>query len=126
MKTTPALILAASLWGSTALAAPQAVPTAAKPAATDRLASTYAQLGRVDEALAANQRALAKTNGDRRVSAYRTRVALFEKKGDKGEAKKTLEEAIKFAQTLPGPGGPATVAALKKQLEQYNKSEIGD
>jgi tetratricopeptide (TPR) repeat protein len=99
------------------------LPTDYNP--SSRLASIYAQLGRIDEALAANQRALAKTNGDRRVSAYRTRVSLLEKKGDKAEAKKTLEEAITFAETLPAPGGPATVAALKKQLEQYNKTERG-
>jgi tetratricopeptide (TPR) repeat protein len=84
-----------------------------------RLASIYQQLGRLDDALAANQRALAKAYGPRRVALFTSRVSLYEKKGDKAAAKQTLEEALKFAETLPNPQGAATVERLRKQLESY-------
>jgi tetratricopeptide (TPR) repeat protein len=88
-----------------------------------RLANIYTQMGRLDDALAANERALAKAYGPRKVSLLTSRASLFEKKGDKAAAKRTLEEAVKFAETLPGEQGAKTVERLKQQLAKYNAPE---
>ncbi len=66
-----------------------------------RLATVYRALGRYDDALAASDRALAKVYGPRRINVLQTRASIFEKKGDKASAERTLEEAIKFAESLP-------------------------
>jgi len=88
-----------------------------------RLAGIYTQLGRLDDALAANERALAKVYGPRKLSLLTSRVSLYEKKGDKAAAKQTLEEAVKFAETLPGEQGAKTVERLRQQLAKYNAPE---
>jgi len=86
--------------------------------APSRLSLIYKAMGKYDEALAATERALARAYGPRKISIYRNRSDIFALKGDKESAKKTLEEAIRYAETLPKEQvGPAYIASLKKKLE---------
>ena len=49
------------------------------------------------------------------------RATIYEKKGDKAGVKKTLEDAIAYAGTLPEPQRPKrTVARLEKKLAELN------
>lgn len=81
-----------------------------------RLASLYSAMGRYDEALAANGRALAKVYGPRRIQVLVSRSSIYEKKGDKAAARGAVEEAIKFASSQPK--SERQVESLKKQLER--------
>ncbi len=86
-----------------------------------RLAIAYRAMKRYDEALAASDRALAKVYGPRKLTVLRTRADIYVSKGDAASAKKTLEEAIAFAESLPeGQRSERTVAALKKRIEQID------
>jgi tetratricopeptide (TPR) repeat protein len=83
-----------------------------------RLSLAYKALGRYDEALAATERALARAYGPRKIGIYRNRSDIFALKGDKESAKKTLEEAIRYAEGLPKEQRSDTViASMKKKLE---------
>jgi tetratricopeptide (TPR) repeat protein len=82
-----------------------------------RLTTLYNAMGRYDEALAASGRALAKVYGPRRIQVLTTRSGILEKKGDKEAARRTIEEAIRFASTIPK--GERQVENLKKQLERF-------
>jgi tetratricopeptide (TPR) repeat protein len=81
-----------------------------------RLAVLYREMGKNDEALAASQRALDNAYGARKLRIYDTRADIYAKMGDKAAAKRTLEDAVRFAQTLPESQRPARfVAALEKK-----------
>ncbi|MCU1229894.1 MAG: hypothetical protein JWO97_2778 [Acidobacteria bacterium] len=83
-----------------------------------RLASAYKAMGKFDDALAANDRALAKAYGPRKIGIYRTRADIYTAKGDAAAAKETINEAIRYAESLPeGQKSDRTIAALKKKLE---------
>ncbi len=83
-----------------------------------RLAVAYRATGRYDEALAASDRALAKAYGPRKIGILRTRADIYTSKGDKETARRTIEEAIRFAESLPkGQRNEQTIASLKKRLE---------
>ncbi len=82
-----------------------------------RLALAYNAMGRFDDALAASTTALRKAYGPRKIGIYRTRADIFAAKGDKAGARKTIEEAIAYARTLPEASGTTrTIAALEKKL----------
>ncbi len=81
-----------------------------------RLAVLYRETGRYDDALAASDRALAKAYGPRKIGIYTARVQIFQKKGDAAAARRTMEEAIQFAETLPD--GKAQADRLRQQLAQ--------
>lgn len=81
-----------------------------------RLANVYQQLGRLDDALAANQRATAKVYGPRRLSLLVSRAGLYDKGGNKPAAKNTLEQALKDAEASDSP----LAGRIKKELEKYN------
>jgi tetratricopeptide (TPR) repeat protein len=66
-----------------------------------RLALAYLELGRVDEGLAASERALARVHGPRRLRVEETRARLLVKKGDLDGARRALDGAIAFGRTLP-------------------------
>ncbi|MDY7232333.1 thioredoxin family protein [Hyalangium rubrum] len=66
-----------------------------------RLANLYRMLGRLDEALAANDRALARVQGSRRLRVLSDRSAIQVARGEKDAAVKTLEEAIAYGKSLP-------------------------
>ncbi len=83
-----------------------------------RLAVAYRAMGKYDEALAASDRALARVYGPRKIGVLRTRADIYASKGDKEEARRTIEEAIRFAESLPtGQRNEQTIASLKKRLE---------
>lgn len=83
-----------------------------------RLAVAYRAMGKYDDALAASDRALAKAYGPRKIGILRTRADIYAAKGDKESARKTIEEAIRFAESLPqGQRSEPTIASLKKRLE---------
>jgi tetratricopeptide (TPR) repeat protein len=83
-----------------------------------RLISAYRAAGRFDDSLAASDRALKLAYGPRKIGIYRSRAATFLAKGDKASARKTIEEAIQYAQTLPAEQvSEAMIASMKKQLD---------
>lgn len=83
-----------------------------------RLGTVYRALGKYDESLAAYDRALAKAYGPRKVGMLRGKADTYTAKGDKDAARRTIQEAITFAESLPeGQRSEQTIASLKKKLE---------
>src|SRR5436190_10783950 len=83
-----------------------------------RLAVAYREMKKYDEALAETERALERAYGPRKIGIYRNRSDIFALKGDKENAKKTLEEAIRYAEGLPKEQvGAAFIASMKKKLD---------
>ena len=83
-----------------------------------RLGLAYRTMGKYDEALAAYDRALKKAYGPRKIGILRGKSDTYALKGDKDAAKRTLEEAIRYAESLPeGQRSDATITSLKKKLE---------
>jgi len=84
-----------------------------------RLAVAYKAMKRWDDALAASDRALAKAYGPRKVGILSTRADILAGKGDKAAARQALEEAIRFAESLPAEQrSDQSIAALKKKLAE--------
>jgi len=84
-----------------------------------RLAAAYKAMKKYDEALAASDRALAKAYGPRKLGILQTRADIYKEKGETAAARKTIEEAVKLAESLPeGQRSDRTIAALKKKLEK--------
>ncbi len=82
-----------------------------------RLALVYNELHRYPEALAASDRALARVYGPRRIRVLAVRIDTYKGMGDAAAARQTLEEAVRFAESLPaGQRSDAQIASLKKQL----------
>lgn len=83
-----------------------------------RLAVAYKAMKRYDGALAASDRALAKAYGPRKLGILQTRADLYKEMGNVEAAKKTMEQAVELAESLPeGQRSDRTIAALKKKLE---------
>jgi len=83
-----------------------------------RLISAYKAAGRFDDALAASDRALKLAYGPRKVGIYRNRASVYVAKGDKQAARKTIEEAIHYAESLPTEQrSNGAIASMKKQLD---------
>ena len=81
-----------------------------------RLAILYREMGRFDEALAASRRALDKAYGARKLRIFDTLADVYAKKGDPASARRTLEEALAYADTLPKSQQPQTLLAqLRKK-----------
>jgi len=82
-----------------------------------RLGFAYRTMGKYDEALAAYDRALPKAYGPRKISILRGKADTYALKGDKEAAKRTIEEAIRYAESLPeGQRSEPAIASLKKKL----------
>jgi tetratricopeptide (TPR) repeat protein len=82
-----------------------------------RLALAYRAMHRWDDALAASDRALARAYGPRKIGILTTRAEIYAGKGDAESARKTLEEAVAYAESLPpGQRSEKTIASLKKKL----------
>jgi tetratricopeptide (TPR) repeat protein len=82
-----------------------------------RLAVAYRAMKKWDEALAAGELALALAYGPRKIGIYRTRAEVFAAKGDKEAARKTLEEAIAYAKSLPKEQqGDRYVPSLERRI----------
>lgn len=93
------------------------LPADYNPAA--RLAIVYRELGRHQEALAACERALAKVYGPRRLRLLETKATILQKRGEPAAARKVVEEALRFASTLPEAQRPERgVSRLRALLEQ--------
>jgi len=83
-----------------------------------RLAAAYKAMKKYDEALAASDRALAKAYGPRKLGILQTRADIYKEKGDSAGARKTMEEAVQLAESLPeGQRSEKAIANLKKKLE---------
>jgi tetratricopeptide (TPR) repeat protein len=84
-----------------------------------RLANLYRRLGRLDDALAASDRALTKVQGGRRLRVLSERADIHVARGEKDAAVRTLEDALAYAKTLSGAqASPRQVAALEKKLAE--------
>jgi len=81
-----------------------------------RLAILYREMGRYDDALAESQRALDLAYGARKLRIFDTRADTFAKMGDPAAAKRTLEEALRYADTLPESQRPTSfLAQIRKK-----------
>jgi tetratricopeptide (TPR) repeat protein len=82
-----------------------------------RLISAYKAAKRYDDAIAASDRALKLAYGPRKIGIYRNLASVYVAKGDKDAARKTIEEAIRYAESLPKEQqSEGQVASMKKQL----------
>ena len=83
-----------------------------------RLAVAFRAMKKYDEALAASDRALVKAYGPRKLGILQTRADIYKEKGDAAGARKTMEDAVKLAESLPeGQRSEKAIASLKKKLE---------
>jgi tetratricopeptide (TPR) repeat protein len=79
-----------------------------------RLAIAYSALGRYEQALAAANRALDRAYGPRRIRVFESKAEIYRKMGDRDATRRTLEEAIRFAESLPkGQRSERAIARLK-------------
>jgi tetratricopeptide (TPR) repeat protein len=82
-----------------------------------RLAIVYLKLKRYDDALAASDRALARVYGPRKLRVFAVRTDIYTAMGNGAAAKKTVEDALSYAEGLPeGQRSEAAIESLKKQL----------
>jgi tetratricopeptide (TPR) repeat protein len=82
-----------------------------------RLALAYLKMKKLDEALAASDRALPKVTGPRRLSVLQARADILAAKGDAAAAREALQQALAYAEALPpGQRRQGTIKALKKKL----------
>jgi tetratricopeptide (TPR) repeat protein len=83
-----------------------------------RLAVAYLRMKKLDDALAASNRALPRVTGPRRLSVLQTRADIFTAKGDTAASRETLEQALAYAEALPaGQRREGVIKALRKKLE---------
>ena len=76
-----------------------------------RRAYVLRELGRLPEARAAAEQALAKAYGPRKLKVYQLAASIQEKQGDRPALAATLEEAIEYANGLPAPQRDEKVAS---------------
>jgi len=83
-----------------------------------RLAVAYRAMKNYEDALAASDRALAKAYGPRKLGILQTRADIYKEKGDTAAARRTIEQAVELAESLPeGQRSERAISALKKKLE---------
>jgi tetratricopeptide (TPR) repeat protein len=92
-----------------------------------RLAVAYQAMKRLDEALAASDRALPRVTGPRRIRVLETRAEILGAKGEAASARGVLQDALVYAESLPaGQRSERTIATLKKKLaESESKDATG-
>jgi tetratricopeptide (TPR) repeat protein len=76
-----------------------------------RLAILYLELGRFDAALAESTRALDRAYGARKLHIFDNRADIYAKMGDKAAARRTLDEALAYADSLPRSQRPRSFMA---------------
>jgi tetratricopeptide (TPR) repeat protein len=82
-----------------------------------RLAAAYKELKRWPEALAAADRALARAYGPRKLRVFDGKAEILKASGDVAGAKRTLQEALAHARTLPAGQKPERwIAGIEKKL----------
>ncbi len=85
-----------------------------------RLALVYLELKQYDTALAASDRALALVYGPRKLRVLAVRADIYKGMGNAAGARKTVEEALAYAQALPpGQRSESTIASLQKELATH-------
>jgi len=85
-----------------------------------RLAAAYQAMKEWDKALAAADRALLRIYGPRKLRVLDIKAEVLKSKGDLVGARRTLEEAVAFADALPpGQRSETRVAGLRKKLESW-------
>jgi tetratricopeptide (TPR) repeat protein len=83
-----------------------------------RLSVAYKAMKMWDESISYAKRALALSEGPRRITIYRNLADAYLGKGDKEAARATLKEAIAYDEKLPeGQRNENVIASLKKKLE---------
>ena len=83
-----------------------------------RMAIAYRAMKEYEKALAASDRALALAYGPRKIGFLRTRADIYADMGNKEAARKTIEETIVYAKSMPKEQvRAATIAALEKKLD---------
>jgi tetratricopeptide (TPR) repeat protein len=92
----------------------------------ERLAIIYRDLRRIDEGLAACERALARVYGTRKIRLLETKADLLAQRGDRAGAQRTLEEARATVEgmapiQLTFATNPANPANRERALERIKK-----
>jgi tetratricopeptide (TPR) repeat protein len=84
-----------------------------------RLALIYRELGKLDDALAASDRAMKNVYGPRRLRVMETRAAILGSKGDTAAQKQQLQDAVAYAKALPqGQRSEQAIARLEALLSR--------
>jgi tetratricopeptide (TPR) repeat protein len=84
-----------------------------------RLALVYLELKQYAPALAASDQALALVYGPRKLRVLAVRTDIYKGMGQAAEARKTVEQALAYAEALPaGQRSDSAIDALKKQLAE--------
>jgi len=88
-----------------------------------RLAIVHRDLKQFDAALAASDRAMAKVYGPRKLVVMQTRADIYKDRGDLASARKTLEDALQYANALPeGQRSEGAIKGIQKKLDGLPKS----
>lgn len=83
-----------------------------------RMAIVLREMGRLDDALAAIDRALGLAYGPRKLRLFETKAAILEKKGDATTRAATLKAALDHAKSLPAsPRRDEAIQKLAKAVE---------
>jgi tetratricopeptide (TPR) repeat protein len=91
-----------------------------------RLSSAYLKLKKYDQALACNDRALARVYGPRRLRVLATRADIYTGMGDSAAARQTRQDALAYAEALPeGQRSESAIASLKKELGDTHGGACG-
>ncbi len=84
-----------------------------------RLALVYREAGRLDEAMAAIERAFGRAYGPRKLRLYEIKASILVKKGDVAGAKAVLAEGIAFGKGLPAAQrAEKAIARLDDELKK--------
>ncbi|MFL5298847.1 MAG: hypothetical protein ACJ79R_00725, partial [Anaeromyxobacteraceae bacterium] len=81
--------------------------------------------GRLEDALAAGDRALALAYGARKLRIYALRASVLESKGDRAALRATLDDAVRFARELPPQQLRKREQRTLEKLEAQ-RQELGD
>lgn len=99
----------------------QELPDSYEPPA--RLAGVLLKMGKLPEAKAAIERALARSYGPRRLRYLEARAQILDKLGDKAAALATLRDEVKGWESLPpGQASPEQLARARRRLAEAEKS----
>jgi tetratricopeptide (TPR) repeat protein len=87
-----------------------------------RLAAAYQAMKEWDKAVAAADRALLRIYGPRKLRVLEIKADALKGKGDLAGARRTIEEAVAFAEALPpGQRSDDRVAGLRKKLDSLRE-----
>jgi tetratricopeptide (TPR) repeat protein/thiol-disulfide isomerase/thioredoxin len=87
-----------------------------------RLAGVLYKMGKMDDALAAVDRAIARAYGPRKLRYLKLRADILAKKGDHAGALAAVRDEVKGWESLaPGQASPEQLAEAKRRLEEAEK-----